>query len=244
MGLVNQPQDLLTRVRDLERQVREAYKKSGLSSTHISKGGLTLSGDAYLKMIDDLDVEILYIGPDTNGKQTIRIRREGGSDIFYSAFTGGGAQFWKLTDRFNRQLVSDDPDAGGLARPWLSVDLYPLFSMAASSVYAYMNLPVASVTSETVLWEGRLPLAAQPAIQVAGVWGQASGTNSATYRLKVGSTTVGTWSTGALENSAKGPYDIAAFLEQADVPVQLTVTASGTGNVAAHAAGCWTRQSA
>lgn len=241
MGQVNQPSNLLDQIKDLRRQFEQFRKNVGLASAILRGGGLTLLEDAFLKMVDDNGVEVLYAGPNGDGKQVFALRREGGAAVLATFFTVNG-QAWANFDKTGRIVVADDADTGGLARPWLPVPMYPKFTMAASSVYSYMNLPVASVTSETTLWEGRIGLNLHPYMQINGVWGQASGSNSATYRLKVGGVQVGTWSTGTVEESIKGPFDISAHLESAEPKVELTVTASGTGNVACQVYGLVCRQ--
>lgn len=243
MGKVNQPSNLLDRIKRLERQVAEQYKKIGLQNARIDSGGLTLTNDAFFRMVDDMGFEIVYFGPDTNGKQIIRIRREGGSLVFYTAFTGG-QQYWRLVDRFGMELFSDDTLTGGMASPWLSVPMYPLFSMAASSVYAYMNLPVASVVTETVLWRGRIPLVTHPFMSVSGIFGQASGSNSSTFNLKLGfpATTVGTWSETTVVDAIRGPFNVTAYMNLVQMPVQVTATATGTGNVGCQLFSLYQRQ--
>jgi hypothetical protein len=242
VGSVNQRGNMLDRIKAMEAELKRLRAATGLSSATIRRGGLTLLDDAFLRVVDDTGVEIVYFGPDNEGRQILRIRREGGSDVMWTGFTSGGNQFWRLTDRTNRELISDDTESGGIARPWLSVPLYARFSMAASSTYGYMNLAASSIASETVLWDGRIPLVSHPRLSISGIWGQASGSNSATYRLKVNGTQVGTWSTGALENGEHGPYNIGAWLDHTNAEVQLTVQASGTGQVAAQVYGCWLRQ--
>lgn len=242
MGLEILPSNVLERLKTVEKRLAEMFKKVGISSAIISSGGLTLLEDAFLRMVDGDDTEILYFGPDELGRQIIRIRREGGSDVLWTGFTGAGNQFWRLADRFNRELISDDTESGGIARPWLSVPAFPLFSMAASSVYSYLNLPAASVASETTLWEGRIPLVSHPRLSVSGIWGQASGSNSTTYRLKLNGNLVGSWVSTTIENSAKGPFDIDASLDQSNLPVTLTAQATGTGNIACQIYGLWMRQ--
>lgn len=246
MGLLNEPSNLLDRMVKLERGLEAVRKLAGLTSAIISRGGLTLLNDSFIKMISSLGFQILYIGPGSvAGKQIIEIRRHNGSLVFATTVhMPNGEQFWALTDRGGRILISDDADSGvGLASPWFSVPLYPYFSMAASSTWPYMNLPVASVTSETVLWSGRIPQMLHGFVGIDGVWGQASGSNSSTYKLKLNGTTVGTWSPPALEVAAKGPFNANAFIGQQWVGVDLTVQASGTGNVACQVAGCATRGS-
>lgn len=121
MGQVNQPSNLLDRIIRLEKRVEKIWKKVGLASAVIRKGGLTLLDDAYLRMVDDNNDEIVYIGPDDEGKQIIRIRREGGADVLYT-YTTGDRQFWALTDNARQIIVSDDAVSGqGIARPWIPI---------------------------------------------------------------------------------------------------------------------------
>jgi hypothetical protein len=122
VGQVNQPSNLLDRIVRVEKRVEEIWKKVGLASAVIRKGGLTLLDDAYLRMIDDNNDEIVYIGPDSEGKQIIRIRREGGADVLYTYTAQGGRQFWALTDNARQIVVSDDAVSGqGIARPWMPI---------------------------------------------------------------------------------------------------------------------------
>lgn len=121
MGQVNQPSNLLDRIIRVEKRVEEIWKKVGLASAVIRRGGLTLLDDAFIRMVDDNGDEIVYIGPDNEGKQIIRIRREGGADVLYT-YTAGGRQFWALTDNTRQIVFSDDAVSGqGIARPWIPI---------------------------------------------------------------------------------------------------------------------------
>ncbi|MGI8308131.1 hypothetical protein [Saccharopolyspora hattusasensis] len=75
MGQVNQPSNLLDRIKRAEQQIQRLWKSVGLASATISRGGLTLLQDAFLRMVDDNQTEVLYIGPDNTGKQVLTIRR-------------------------------------------------------------------------------------------------------------------------------------------------------------------------
>lgn len=122
MGVINQASNLIDRVVRLEKRVNEIWHKIGLTAATISKGGLTLINDAFLRMLDDAGIEILYFGPDSNGKQMIRIRREGGADVLFTYTASSGRQFWGLTDGGNNIIASDDAFSGqGLARPSIPV---------------------------------------------------------------------------------------------------------------------------
>lgn len=244
MAATNLPEDLGTWKRDIERQLRELRDRVGNVSGFVGEGGLQIGDGGSLKMVSVGGVQILFFGPDpVTGKQIIRIKRDNGADVFFTYYSGSN-QFWALTDNRSVPVVSDDAFSGvGLARPWLPVDMHPLFDMAAGVPFGYRNLPVAQVTSATALWEGRLVMASHPKLEIDGVWGQASGANNSTYRLIVDGTQIGSWSETGLVADSRGPFDIAPWIDLAYVPIQVTVQASGTGNVACQVLGCAQRQS-
>lgn len=120
MGAVNNPANLLDRIKRLERQVASNYKKVALTSARISYGGLTLTDDAFIRMIDDNDIEVMYFGPDNLGRQVAILRREGGAPVLYTYFAAPGQQYWALADGAQNQVIADDAASGqGLARPYL-----------------------------------------------------------------------------------------------------------------------------
>lgn len=240
MGLINQATNVIDRIVDLERGLEAIRKLAGLTSAIISRGGLTLLNDSFIKMVSSLGFQIVYIGPGTvAGKQIIEIRRHNGSLVLRTGvYIPNGEQFWALYDRNGNILVSDDAASGyGLANPWLSVFMSTRFSMAQNTVWPYMYLPVASVAGETVLWEGRIPWMHHGFIGLDGVWGTATGSNSSTYRLKLNGTTVGTWNETGIAAGVRGPFDVHTYLGFQWIGVQLTVQASGTGDVAAQILG-------
>ncbi|WP_158840961.1 hypothetical protein [Saccharothrix deserti] len=119
MGQVNQPSNILDQIRDLRRQIAEVRKNSGLSSAILRQGGLSLLEDAFLKMVDDNGVLVLYAGPDAEDRQVFELRREGGAAILTTYFTAFG-QAWSLFDPGGQVAVADDADSGqGLARPYI-----------------------------------------------------------------------------------------------------------------------------
>lgn len=245
MGQVNQPSNVLDQIRDLRRELAEIRKAIGLTSATIQRGGLTFLQDAFLRMVDDNGVEILYAGPDSEGRQIVRLRREGGGEVLYTYTIANGQQFWALTDRTGRILISDDAETGaGLARPWLPIVLYPRFQPDGppASPFGYANLPVTNLVGETIMWETFASIS-HPKIAIVGIWGQASGANTGTFRLKIQGTTVGSWTTGPLEFSFKGPFDVTPFIGQDQAIIDVTLSGSGTGNIACQVAGCYLRQS-
>jgi len=228
----NQPQDTASKVIELERLIKQVRDRVGNVSAFVGQGGLTIGDNGALRMVDDAGVEILYLGPDAQGNQVLRIKRDGGSYVLYTAFTSNGNQYWRMTDRFNRELFSDDATTGGMARPYLPVQLFAKFSMAASSLYSYMNVAVSSLAAETTLWEGRIGLVSHPYFSLSGIWGTASGTNSTIFRARVNGTEAGTWTSTTLENNMKGPFYAGTWLGLQEVPVTITAIATGSGAVA------------
>jgi hypothetical protein len=243
MGQINLPDNWIDKVRDLQRQIDDVRAAVGLASATITKGGLKLLQGAFLSMVNASGIEVFYVGPDGNGFQGIQMHRRTGSVVFtVQRDATSGDDFWALWEKGGHIVVSDDIQSGGLARPWLHIPMYALFSMAATSVYGYMNLPVSSVTTETDLWKGRIPLVLHPRIGLEGIWGAASGSNSSTYKLYVDNVVVGTWNETGIVDGVRGPFDISTLIERTDVQVKVTVTASGTGSVACQVYSCYTRQ--
>lgn len=220
-------------------------QRKTLYSASISQGGLTVQGGGAVRVRLDSGVDIFYAGPLNylgTPYQGVMIRRADGTPIFYTFPVSGDPNniAWSFFDQAGREIISSDAVTGGLARPWIPVFLNPKMAMPAGT-FTYYNLAVTAV--ETQLWEGRIPFVSQPYIEVDGVWGQASGSNSTTYRLKVNGTQVGSWVvSGGLVNNRRGPFDISAYLNTTWASVELTVQSTGTGVQACHVVGCSMRQ--
>jgi hypothetical protein len=243
MGQINQPSNLLDQIKDIRRQLADLRGAVGLASATITRGGLKLLQGAFLEMRDPSSFLVMFVGRDGNGDQVFQLWRPGGQAILVTQKDiTSGRLFFAFRDYLGHILMSDDVQTGGLARPWLPVPMYPLFSVDANSIYFYLTVQAASIASETVLWEGRIPLVSHPRISIDGVWGQATGSNTPTYKLYVGGVNVGTWTPG-FGTGVHGPFDISSQLDSTDVVVQLKASATGTGKVAAQVLGCYMRQS-
>ncbi|MBB5853985.1 hypothetical protein ACFQ05_11810 [Amycolatopsis umgeniensis] len=245
---VNQPSNIIDRVIALERELAAVRKKVGLSSAIITRGGLTLADDSYIRMTDSDGVGILYIGPDSEGKQRFVLRREGGATLM---FTAGSAQFgrdyWAMTDSSGRIIVSDSAETGiGLARPFLPIPLYPQFvphtyteDPDIGETSDYMSINVSKLAGETVLWAGRASVS-HPWVTIDGTWGWAIGQPNVTYRLKFNGTEVGSWAVNAgAVTTRQGRFSVSEFTGQDWVDVQVTASASGSGVIACQVLGCY-----
>lgn len=248
MGQVNQDSNLVNRVAALERLVDQVRKLAGNTSSIISRGGLTLLNDSFIKMVDNLGQLILYAGPDNLGRQIFELRRENGQLVLRTFYLGGGQQVWALHDRTGRLIFSDDGVSGqGIAEPWIPV---PIYTKAYPSTFldalgTDLTVPV-SACSGAAIWEGRAGKVSHPMIQYDGVFGRVTGVSgSPTYTFKVGGTTIDSFSQTAYGGTRRGPFDVSTFIGSTDIPVQLTVTATGTGTdrIAAQPNAVYLRQS-
>lgn len=134
------------------------------------------------------------------------------------------------------RIVNQD---SGLVNPQFPVLLYPQFiSNGAVSTIGTARVD----TGVLATWEGRIK-PAHPLIEVDGIWGNLSGTGSTTYALKFGGTTVGSWVSTTLDVARKGPFNIASYMGQDWLKVELAIIAStGTGEKAIAPLGVYFRQ--
>ncbi|KFU81023.1 hypothetical protein SAMN04489729_4802 [Amycolatopsis lurida] len=252
MGQLNQPSNLVDRVSKLERALEAFRKLSGLTSAIIRRGGITLLDDSFLKMVDDQGTRILYIGPNSEGKQVFALRRENGSLVLQSDYFAG-EPFFAMRDQNDVILFSDNAaGSGGMARPWLPIPMYPKF-VCESDVspnpelgftYGYMFIDNSRLASETTLWEGRASVL-HKFVELRTTTGRAiGGAHVPRYRLKFNGTTVGEWTDTGLSNLVRGPYDISQWLDQNDVSVQLTCSldTGGAGSTACQITSVYMRQ--
>jgi hypothetical protein len=118
--------------------------------------------------------------------------------------------------------------------------LYPMFQSAVALGSGGFSLLNAGTLTT---WEGRVRVS-HPKIEVDGIWGQASGSNTVRYDLLIGGKSVGYWIvTGVVEVARHGPFDVSAFIGQDWLKIELAITSStGTGQVAFQPLGVYFRQ--
>ncbi|GLW53979.1 hypothetical protein [Kitasatospora phosalacinea] len=127
------PQDLLDRIRTLERTVRELTGRSQTRPAldQIQHGQVTIGEGGTLTVKDGDGTAVLHIGdvlpnhPDGSPQYGLLLRREDGS-LALSMWTDGivpqGLDIW---DSRGHVIFSEDRNTGGLARPYLQTPLYP-----------------------------------------------------------------------------------------------------------------------
>jgi hypothetical protein len=128
----------------------------------------------------------------------------------------------------------------GLVNPQFPIVLYPLFRPGgvANDVLYYYIISTANDPS----WEGRIKVS-HPYVTIDGIWGPSLGGATATFELRVGGTTVGTWTESSVQVAQRGPFDIRSFLGQdwLRIEVVMASTTGGANNVAFQVLGCFFR---
>jgi hypothetical protein len=219
MGIVNQPEDLLTRIRDLERQVRE-LRRGTLFGAAISQGGLevqTPEGDVIARIGE------IQVGDEAAYGMQI-FRRDGSLQARFFDTPGGGG-FWAFFDEAGNILASNDTVSGfGLARPYLTGSFMP---------YSEVSTPPIPTTSASFVITHRAHFPRQhPRVRVLLLCDSDADTTGevilAQAGVQVGPTVqvelasnVYTW----LEGEVSGEFGHMLYL---DLQVRRT---AGTGNV-------------
>lgn len=150
------PTDLLDRIRDLERQVRELMGSANRSPAMNQIGGDVIIGDAgRLRVRTPMGEDLLYLGrvqPDReNGapQQGLLLRRDDGSLALTVLTPDPGStpvQPVRIFDRRGNTVFADDAERYGLARPYLA---YPLPGPTDTARWAS-----AGTTDWTTLYRG------------------------------------------------------------------------------------------
>jgi hypothetical protein len=239
MAQINQPSNLVDQVVALRREVDELRKRVGIGNATISGGTFTVQDNGVIRMVDADGHVILYFGPGGDGKQIIRIRRDGGSDVMYTYTTDSGRQFWALTDGNSGIVASDDALSGsGLARPWIPVSLEQV---------RFANMPTVTNGSFETVWEANFQKT-HPFVQLFTVEGCDSATNGEGQIVITDShgaaRVADSWSLGpGLGRHYRGPYALPGQPYDGEVRVAVNWRrTSGTGNVYAVAMDAVQRQ--
>lgn len=152
----------------------------------------------------------------------------------------------------SNNLVSSDALSGkGLARPWLSVPLYPQFvpvipGTASNGAYlGYWNINTAAsgMAQGVTLWYGEIPLVSHPKLELSFFGGTASGTVVPTYSLWVAGTQLTSWTSSGGFGWDYPLVDVSSVVNFTIVTVEVRVNWTGAGQLAAKVGSCFQRGS-
>jgi hypothetical protein len=239
----------------LERRVAAAEGRT-LRNVVIPEGGVTIRGSGGLTVTSEDGTNRVFAGGSTNIPLS-----DGSPQPMFAVYDGNGQQRFAVydplpavdgyvpvvwvRDHMGRVSITTDRN-GGLAEPWISVPMYPRFFPSAflDSTSTDPTLPVSACNGNTV-WEGRIGKVSHPRIQYDITAGRVTGSSGVpTYRFFVGGVELDSFSQTAQGGVLRGPLDISSQLGQTNVPVKITVSATGTGTdrIAAGMYGVWLRQ--
>lgn len=122
MGQVNQPEDLIDRIRALERQVKELARGNTLNGAVLSQGTME---------VRDPDGHVMFkfgqfsLSDNSTVWGWAAYRRDGTLQM-WAWDAPGGTGYWSLFDEQQNALVSNDTNANqGLATPYLGAPVVP-----------------------------------------------------------------------------------------------------------------------
>lgn len=242
MPAPNTPQDLIDRIRTLERRVEDLSGRVNIrpALNTIVGGSVTVKGGGALIVEDQDGDRTLTIGrvqPDVDGQpqQATVIRRMDGS-LAFAVWTSAttGSQPIRMYDRGSNIIFADDLVAGGLAQPWL-----PLPSPLNDDVSTWAK---ASTTAYANVLRSRARLQHPKVLARIGI-GLDSGV-SGNLRLLINGTVVATGDTNLdLLATVEVPgWEWTGSPQEAEIVVQARRTA-GTGSVYAQTRYVYGRQS-
>lgn len=119
--------DVMRRLVDLEREVRELRAERRLESATIGRGGITVRGGA-IRAVDENGTVVAVLGDlaevSGEGQQGFWLGRPGPSPSqaisVFGTGEGGDGGFVGVWDRAGTYIITDDAESGaGLARPYL-----------------------------------------------------------------------------------------------------------------------------
>jgi hypothetical protein len=181
VGQVNQPDDLVTRLRTLEQRVKELEKARTLHGAVVSGGSFevrTDDGDVIAKigkfLYEDIDVDVYGVA----------IYRRDGTLQFWSWDRPDGGGYTSIWDESGNAIVADDTVSGqGLARPYVPWTVQK---------YSEVSTPSVVVTFGSFLPTWRIAGPKQhPYVEVLMVT-QSDASTTGEVRLAVGGVQIGT----------------------------------------------------
>ncbi|MFD9715527.1 hypothetical protein [Streptomyces sp. NPDC059076] len=124
------PEDLIDLIRELQRKVQRLSTAVAArpALNEITNGDVTISGGGSLLVTKPDKSVLLHIGAigaagENPREQGVRVLRTDGSEAL--TVSGKPTQAVNIRDRFNRIVLADDTQSGGLARPYIPIPLYP-----------------------------------------------------------------------------------------------------------------------
>lgn len=163
------PEDIIDRLRALENSVKQLYTAAN------SRPPLNKFTNGTLQVLaPGKTVPIFEVGAWTGQEYGLSLRRQTGEpvlDIWNGAGTPEAIQPFRMHDAYGHELISDDVNTGGLARPWLAL-LEPQDTAHARWPQTTAAAWTTIARSQNPLWQPKMRLLAATAVSAATVTGQ------------------------------------------------------------------------
>ncbi|MFB7498453.1 hypothetical protein ACFC09_27835 [Streptomyces sp. NPDC056161] len=121
------PEDIIDRLTQLERRIQQLSTAVNTrpALNRISGGGVEITDGGYLNVRPpDGGPAVFSVGRWSDQEYGVAIRRQTGS-LALTLYNGDGTstsqQPLRIYDAYGREIVSDDIDTGGIAKPWLNM---------------------------------------------------------------------------------------------------------------------------
>lgn len=231
MAAPNVPQDIIDRLKALERQVRELTGRTNIrpALNTVVGGSITVKDDGTIVLLNAANEEQVVLGhhePNVSGvPQTgVTMHRTNGSTAFSMVAPGASdQQYVRMFDANGKVIVSDDYN-GGLRSPWIPL---PTLTNSTFSTWPSVNASAYTTIARTYVYTQH------PYLSIRASMGWDSGCTG-NVRVLLDGVTVATGSTNAelLVDVAIPGWTWSGTPVESEVVLQLRrVTGSGTSNV-------------
>lgn len=243
---------MAAKLAELEREVAE-LRRLAPSSLNVQIPGSAFSdariyADPTLKWPDGTPFVWVILKADNRRWITTFPVNQVGNTVNTSAFA-----LFNPMDTSGIEVFSTDATSGvGIAKPYLAIPMYRCFipssTIAAANPangavfsYASVSSTAPGLAQGSTLWQGDIPLVTHPKLALNMLVGQASGTITPTYTVKLNGTTIDTFTPGF--TTVNRVIDVTAFMNLSRLPLNVNLSWTGAGGVVAcDLTSCYLRQ--
>lgn len=175
MAYADAPQDIVSRLRRAENDIKDLRRRVGLNSATIDHGVIQLRGDSRIEAIDAEDDLVFRLGSlgfvyaDGRNQQGIEMRYEHDSPAIAvwnpGAVSVANKQFVAIYDVLGNIIMSSDANSEfGMARPWLPIAFQRARTTdwASTVSAAYENVTEAWTHQHHPWFEARVSITGNP----------------------------------------------------------------------------------
>jgi hypothetical protein len=167
------PEDIIDRLTQMERRIQQLSTavNSRPALNKVSGGGVEITDGGYLAVRPpDGGAPVFAVGSWSGDEYGLAIRRQTGS-LAMSLHNGDGSstslQPLRIFDNGGREIIADDVNTGGLARPWMTM-LPPQDSSTARWPQTTATAWTTVAMSYNVVWQPKMRLIVSTKVSSGG----------------------------------------------------------------------------